>query len=230
MRPVPFQWISTACPAIIASVASLHALKHSLKKSGLPSRKLDVRSKGAVIDIAAFFVSWDRSCPLFAGFSPTHQWEILIKVDASTDFGTGGFCFPSFDCFIHEWSPHDRCRALAHSVTPVRESTTFFELLGIFLILSHFAPMLRGRRVQIECDNEAAVRDLDSCFSGKPLCMAVIADIRNLCAACFIIPRYEHILSQFNSIADRLSHDDFPQAKVLCQEEFQRPLLPPHRR
>jgi hypothetical protein len=225
-----FQWISTACPAIIASVASLQALKHSLKRSGLPSRKLDARSKGAVIDLASFFVTWDRSCPLFAGFSPTHQWEILIKVDASTDFGTGGFCFPALDSLVHEWLPDDRCRALAHSTAPIRESTTFFELLGIFLILSHFAPVLRGRRVQIECDNEAAIRDLGCCFSGKPQCMAVIADIRNLCASCFIIPRYEHILSNFNMIADRLSHDDFPQANLLCHEEFRRPLLPPQRR
>lgn len=225
-----FQWISTACPAIIASVASLQALKHSLKRSGLPSSKLDVRSKGAVIDLAAFFITWDRKCCLFAGFSPTHRWEILIKVDASTDFGTGGVCFPSLDCFVHEWSPDERSRALAHSALPIRESTTFFELLGIFLILAHFAPMLRGRRVQIECDNEAAIRDLGTCFSGKPLCMAVIADIRNLCASSFIIPRYEHILSQYNLIADRLSHNDFLQAKVLCQEEFQQALLPPRRR
>ena len=191
--------------------------KHSLKRSGLPSSKLDVRSKGAVIDLAAFFITWDRKCCLFAGFSPTHRWEILIKVDASTDFGTGGVCFPSLDCFVHEWSPDERSRALAHSALPIRESTTFFELLGIFLILAHFAPMLRGRRVQIECDNEAAIRDLGTCFSGKPLCMAVIADIRNLCASSFIIPRYEHILSQYNLIADRLSHNDFLQAKVLCQ-------------
>jgi hypothetical protein len=225
-----FQWISTACPAIIASVASLQALKHSLKRSGLPSRKLDARSKNAIIDLAAFFVSWDQKCLLFAGFSPSHQWEVLIKVDASTDFGTGGFCLPTFSCFIHEWSAEDRRKALAHCESPIRESTTFFELLGIFLILSHFAPILRGRRVQIESDNEAAIRDLGTCFSSKPQCMAVIADIRNLCASSFIIPRYEHILSQFNSIADRLSHDGFPQATVLCHEEFQLPLLPPLRR
>jgi hypothetical protein len=225
-----FQWISTACPAIISSVASLQALKHSLKRSGLPSRKLDVRSKNAVIDLATFFTTWNQKCPLFAGFSPTHQWEILIKVDASTEFGTGGFCLPSFECFVHEWSAEERCNALAHCVSPIRESTTFFELLGILRILSHFAPMLRGRRVQIECDNEAAIRDLCTCFSSKPMCMTVIADIRNLCASSFIIPRFDHISSQFNLIADRLSHNDYPQAKVLCQDEFRLPLLPPLRR
>jgi hypothetical protein len=93
-----------------------------------------------------------------------------------------------------------------------------------------FAPLLQGRRVQIECDNEAAVRDLVCCFSGKPQCMSIIAEIRNVCAAHHITPRFEHILSHFNNIADRLSHDDFSQANSLCLKEFQRPLLPSRRR
>ena len=118
---------------------------------------------------------------------------------------------------------------MAHSVNVVRESTTFFELLGILLILTNFAPLLHSKRVQIECDNEAAVRDLVCCFSGKSMCMHVIARIRNLCAANHIIPRFEHILSDFNFIADRLSHDDFPQADSLCLNEFSRRLLPPLR-
>ena len=36
------------------------------------------------------------------------------------------------------------------------------------------------------------------------MCMYVIARIRNLCAANRIIPRFKHILSAFNSIADRM--------------------------
>ena len=83
--------------------------------------------------------------------------------------------------------------------------------------------------MQIECDNEAAIRDLNRCFSGKPLCMSVIAKIRDVCALNAITPRFEHILACFNSIADRLSHDDFTQASALCLAEFQRPLPPPCR-
>jgi hypothetical protein len=225
-----FQWISTACPAIISSVAALQAMKHSLKRSGLPARHLDARCKSAVIDLAIFFAGWNRTCPLFAGFSPTFSWEVLIKVDASTEFGSGGFCLPHFNSWIHAWSPDERARALAHNEQPIRESTTFFELLGILLALLEFAPLLQGKRVQIECDNEAAIRDLVCCFSGKPQCMSIIAEIRNVCAAHFIIPRFEHILSRFNNIADRLSHDDFLQANALCQEEFRRPLLHSPRR
>ena len=224
-----FQWISIACPAIVPSIAALQALKHSMKRSGALTRCLDERSKKAVIDLASFFLTWDRTSSLFAGFSPVYSWEILIKVDASTDFGMGGFCFPSFECLVHMWLPSERALALAHSTTPIRESTTFFELLGILRILTHFADACRGKRVQIECDNEGAVRDLVSCFSGRPLCLSLITEIRNLCAKFSIIPRFEHILSRFNSIADRLSHDDFPQANVLCNAEFRRSLQPPSR-
>ena len=126
-----FQWISTACPAIISSVAALQVLKHGMKRSGLQSRRLDARGKAAVVDLAAFFTSWNRTCPIFAGFSPAAQWEILIKVDASTDFGAGGYCLPSLVNLIHEWLPEERAQALAHNDHPIRESTTFFELLGI---------------------------------------------------------------------------------------------------
>ena len=224
-----FQWISIACPAIIPSIASLQSIKHSMKRSGAVSRHLDDRSKMAIVDLALFFSNWNRSCLIFAGFSPVYLWDVLIKVDASTDFGMGGFCLPSFDCFIHEWLPDERAQALAHRNDPIRESTTFFELLGILLILSSLTSVCRGKRVQIECDNEAAIRDLNRCFSGKPLCMSVIAKIRDVCALNAITPRFEHILACFNSIADRLSHDDFTQASALCLAKFQRPLPPPCR-
>ena len=49
--------------------------------------------------------------------------------------------------------------------------------LGILLALLEFAPLLQGKRVQIECDNEMAVRDLVCCFSGKPQCMSIIEKI-----------------------------------------------------
>ena len=103
------------------------------------------------------------------------------------------------------------------------------ELQGILLALTHFAPQLRGKRVQVECDNEGAVRDLVSCFSGKPLCMDVIAQIRDLCATFSITTRFEHILASFNCIADSLSHDNFSQASDLCLQELQVSLLEPHR-
>ena len=224
-----FQWISTACTAIIPAVASLQAFKHAMKLSGMQRRCLDGRCSAAVISLAVFFLSWNRACPIFAGFSPSAHWEVLVRVDASTDFGTGGFCFPSRDCMIHQWSADERACALAHSTAPLRESTTYFELQGIFLLLKFFAPNLRGKRVQVECDNEAAVRDLVSCFSGKPVCMDVIARIRDLCASFSITIRVEHILAPFNCIADYLSHDLFSQASTACTLELGNELHEPHR-
>jgi hypothetical protein len=224
-----FQWISTACAAIVPAVASIQAFKQVMKQSGALKKRLDSRSSTAVVALAVFFKNWDKTCQLFAGFSPIAQWEVLIRVDASTDFGAGGFCLPSAGCFIHEWTPDERATALAHSDTPLRESTTFFELKGILLALKHFAPVLRGKRVQIECDNEAAVRDLTCCFSGKPLCMDVIAQIRDLCASITITMRVEHILAVFNNIADCLSHDLFSQANDACLSELLTPLQAPTR-
>jgi hypothetical protein len=132
-------------------------------------------------------------------------------------------------CIIHAWLPEERASALAHSDTPMRESTTFLELKGILLILTFFANDLQGKRVQVECDNEAAVRDLTCCFSGKSACMSVIAQIRDLCAGFSITMRIEHILASFNCIADFLSHDLFPQAHDECLRELNAPLLEPHR-
>ena len=59
--------------------------------------------------------------------------------------------------------------------------------------------------------------------------MSVIAAIRDLCASCAITPRFEHILASFNCVADRLSHDLFPQASEECLRELHAPLLVPHR-
>jgi hypothetical protein len=63
-----FQWVSIAWPAIIPSIASLQALKHSMKRFGILSRCLDVSCKVVVIDLASFFLTWHRTCLLFAGF------------------------------------------------------------------------------------------------------------------------------------------------------------------
>ena len=87
-----FQWISTACTAIILSVTALQALKHRLKHHGASGGKLDARSRAATISLRDFFTTWNRTCSWFMGFSPSTTWEVLVRCDASTDFGAGGFC------------------------------------------------------------------------------------------------------------------------------------------
>jgi hypothetical protein len=220
-----FQWVSTACPAIIPSVSALQVLKHEMKAAGTTSRKLDDRCKTATVALNAFFASWTRSCPLFAGFSPAVQWEVLLRCDASTDFGAGAICLPMRECMIAKWSEYDRSVAWVES----RESSTYFELKGISLALKLFRNHCRGKRVQIECDSEPAIRILCSLFSAQSSCMSVVAEIRDFCAANFIIPRYEHILAQFNECTDSLSHNLYDQAAAAFEVEFDLPLEAPQR-
>jgi hypothetical protein len=219
-----FQWISTACPTITSSVTTLHGIKHKLKKSGLSSAKLSSRCKSAISELAAFFPNWNRCCTISQGFSPSASWETLIKVDASTDYGAGGVCIPSLTNIIHKWTDEERSDALAHKVIPLRESTCFFELRAIYVMIRTFAPCLANKRVQIESDNESAVRSLRCSYSSKQQCMKTTKLIRDLCAKWHICPRFEHIYGLHNSIADRLSHNDFDNANVLCIAEFNKPL------
>ena len=219
------QWISTACPAIISSVASLQALKHRMKRSSNHGCRLDPRCRAATIALRDFFLSWNRRCDLFAGFSPAMSWEVLIRVDASTEFGAGAFCLPSQRCGIHAWTANERSEAMRDQ----RESTMFFELLAILLMIRRFSDSLNGKRVQIECDNESAIRALCSCFSEKSSCMTVVGMIRDICADLRIIPRYEHILSTFNPVADALSHDQYDQAVHEFLAEYGMALLAPER-
>ena len=67
---------------VTSSVACSHALKHRLKRSGHAHTKLDIKSEIAVYDMATSFLA-DVISP---GFPPAASWEVLINVDASTDF------------------------------------------------------------------------------------------------------------------------------------------------
>jgi hypothetical protein len=220
-----YRWISTACPIVLPAVAHLQAFGYSISKSNR-AVPLDARTAAAVHFLSAYFTSWDGRCPIFAGFSPAYSFEYLIRSDASTSDGCGGFCLPftSGDCgFLacyHAWDSDERSDALGHSETPVRESTMFFELLGLLHLLEHFVVHLRGRRVQFECDSEPAIRALSKGYSKMPLCMRIISRFWLICATNLIIPRFEHILAQYNTIADALSHFRVSQAEEAALSEF----------
>ena len=96
----------------------------------------------------------------------------------------------------------------------------FLELLSLLILLEHFVPHLRARRVQFECDNESAVRALCKGFSKMPLCMNLIAQFWLTCAENNIIPRFEQLLAQYNTVADELSHFHLLQAEVAATSEF----------
>ena len=105
------RWVSTACPVIVPSVAYLQAFGFSISKAR-GSAPLDRRAAEAVHFLHAFFTSWDGRCPISAGFSPVYCYEFLIRSDASTDDGCGGFCLPFtpgacgfFACFMPGMHP-----------------------------------------------------------------------------------------------------------------------------
>ena len=224
------QWISSACPVAVPYVASLRAVTLRFTSTAPRSHctiKLSAEAKECVAFLHGFFAQWDRKQPLFAGFSPICAWQYLIRCDASTLFGAGGFILPSRRSYIHAWSEEERQLALSHSTDPDRESTTVFELLGLLLFLGFLGEVLRGKRVQIELDSEPAVRCLLRGFSVTPACLLLVRKIRDHCARLCIIPRFEHILSSLNSIADHLSHNDFDQANERAKVELSLPLMSP---
>ena len=219
------RWVSTACPLILPVVAYIQAFGYTIPTSR-GSAPLDARANESVQFIDSFFASWNGLCPIFAGFLPTCSYEFLLRSDASTNDGCGGFCLPftpsacGFLALYHAWDSSERAAALGHSNTPVRESTLFFELLGLLYLLEHVVVFLHGKRVQFECDSEPAIRALSKGFSKMPLCMGLIRRFWLLCPSHHVTPRFEHILARYNAIADHLSHLRVPQAIDAALSEF----------
>jgi hypothetical protein len=209
-------WVATAAPSIRPLAGAVRSVLNSARGRRRLPLVLSPEAVAGVELLLSFLVSWDRCTPISMGFSPASSWEGLIRTDASTDFGAGGFVFPLAQAFVYEWSPDDRVAASRR----VRESTSFFELRAVLLALQLFGPALKGQRVQFECDSEPAVIALRKCYSPEPGCCAIIHSICLLCSSFHITPRFEHILGTFNAIADSLSHGLFPQARLLAGVEL----------
>jgi hypothetical protein len=217
------QWISAACPVISPCLGALTQARAVAEKSR--NVVLDGQAANAVRLLHRFMHSWSGSSRLFLGFSPVSRWEALVRCDASTSDGCGGFVVPSLHCFLHLWTAAERTAA---SNGRVRESTPLLELWGLVRSIRAFGSELEGKRVQFELDCEPAVLILRKCFSPVAECMEAVLLVVDLCCHFNITPKWEHILAPFNQVADALSHNDFTQAEALCKEEFGGPLvLPP---
>jgi hypothetical protein len=210
------QWVCTAASVLRPLVGSIRSVLNCSRGRRRESLLLPAESVAAVELLYLFYISWNRDCPISMGFTPVSSWQSLVRTDASTLFGAGGFVFPRREAFIRAWSDADRFAALR----TYRESTTFFELRAILLALEFFGPSLRGERVQFECDSEPAVFALRKCYSTDPGCADLIRSICLLCTSFHITPRWEHILGTFNSVADSLSHNRFAQALPLFEAEL----------
>lgn len=174
-----------------------------------------------------FFPTWSRRTPIQQHFGPTASWEVLARVDASTDWGCGGFAAArgavSLPWFAHEWT--DKEEASAHVVD--RMSTGVLECRAIHRWLQLFGERFAGRRVLMECDNSSAVLGVEAAYSGKEAMIVEIVAIRRLSLRYNIILRTHHILGQlYNTLADCLSHDRISLAREVAVEEFGCPLDP----
>ena len=165
------------------------------------------------------FSSWDRQCPIVISFGPTASFQILGRVDASTAWGCGGFCFDGevLRGFTHAWTPDERALAFVTE----RESTGVFELLGVLWWFRSFADLCGGLRVQLELDSSPAVLGLQAGYSARPDAVEQIELIMSICVQHHILLRVRHIVgSIFNIIADRLSHNDVDTAQCQALTEF----------
>ena len=177
-----------------------------------------------------FLSSWNGSKKFFLPFSPRFSWDILVRTDASTEFGWGGVAFPFHIGCYGAWSHAERALALRCDPSGVPSlksaSTVTFELLALRNTL-HFCKTLisrgftfAGKRVQFELDAEAAVLCLRRFYSDIPSILAILEEIRTLCIELDLVHRFEHILRDFNCIADALSKNSPPQAVRFYAEEF----------
>jgi len=209
-------WASTICAVLHFMVGSLRRVANRrVDNPSLPSLVLSPECVASVVALDDYLRGWDRSGRIFLGFSAVSTWEVLVRSDASTDFGAGAFCLPARVSFSHRWTPRERKLAFRSD----RESTTLFELLTILLSIRTFIDHLRGMRVQFECDSEPAVRILSKAYSEEPGCQLVVGEIVALCMQLHIVPRWEHILSTLNPLADALSHNDLSQAQRIAVSE-----------
>jgi hypothetical protein len=204
-------WVSTAAPVIRPLVASIRSVLYCSRGRKRESIFLPAEAVAAIDLLFLFYGSWDRRAPISMGFTPVSSWQALVRTDASTEFGAGGFVFPRAEAFVHMWTASERTAASRH----VRESTTYFELLAILIALQLLGSSLSGLRVQFECDSEPAVIALCKCYSPEKGCRDIIRSICLFCTSHHITPRWEHILGVFNTVADSLSHNNFFQAKAL---------------
>jgi hypothetical protein len=226
------QWLKTASPTLGCLQSGARAAMAASRNRG--SGRVDCPPFScirAALEAASLFLStWDGSKRFFLPFTPRHSWDYLTRTDASTEFGWGGAIFPLHVACYGAWTPAERALALRcdQSGTPTLKSasTVTYELLALRNVL-RFCLVLASRgydfvskRVQFELDAEAAVLSLRKFYSIFPDILAILEEIRALVIKLDLTFRFEHVLRDFNRIADALSKDSPPQAMGFYKEEF----------
>ena len=226
------QWLKTASPTLGCLQAGARAAMAASRNRG--SHRVDCPPfssiRSALEAASSFLSSWDGSKRFFLPFTPRHSWDYLIRTDASTEFGWGGAIFPLHVAFYGAWTPAERALALrcdqSGNPTLKSASTVTYELLALrnvlrfCLVLVSRGSTFESKRVQFELDAEAAVLCLRKFYSVFPDILAILEEIRALVIELDLTFRFEHVLRDFNRVADALSKDSPPQAVSFYEEEF----------
>ena len=169
--------------------------------------------------IESAFLAWSGECPMAQNFGPTASWQQLGRIDASTQWGCGGFIFDgsSMYGFMHRWDKRERRLAKCK----IRESSGVFEVLGAVYWLQLFGARCEAQRVQIEMDSDPGVMALEKAFSVKPAMLGCVSAARLLCADHYMCVRWRQVRGDvYNDIADHLSHGRWNAANALARSAF----------
>ena len=217
-------FLSLAAPCLKAVIGHFKLLERKAVNRKSRSVTLTFVALNALKWLATFLATWSGSGSISLPFSPRDQWQSLFRSDASSDWGYGVFVYPQCLGITGRWSEQDHETARRSDITDSKaldsDSSTVIELMAMEVGLIKFGPVLRGLRVQIELDSQTAILDLRSWSGGRPGILAVVNRIWSLLISFEITARFEHVLRDFNAVADALSKNLLPQARNLFQEEF----------
>ena len=212
-------WASTAAPAITPLIYVLGSSAAACSGSGR-ALYLNDRAEYSLLSITLFWESWDRSHSIFHGFSPTHQAQAHIYLDASTVVGCGGWLAESGIGFYHTWtaSELEAMVSTGDAAEPALKSrsSTFAELRCLEHALDFFNTQLKGRRVQILFDSECTKKVLRKGYSAKPFLLGIASRVRSTFVCLGIIPHFVFAKRAFNTVADALSNTRVDQAVELA--------------
>lgn len=231
-------WLIAGFPCGAANITAIAVLKSKGKRicqrfgqnPHFVSLDIDGEIQACFAFWAARFASWDRICPVVMGFGPCSRAQARGWVDACTwrphlPAGQRGGCGGVFfDVernillgFAHEWTLAERGLALRE----VRESSTFYEALGIEMWLSLYGVRCRARRTLLATDSDAAMLAMKRAYSDCGCLNEVVGRIRAIVAAEFLTLRLRSVIGvRFNIIADHLSHGRVSEATDLAWRLF----------
>ena len=222
-------FLALAAPCLRLAVGHFKLLRRKAINRKAKSITLSMTAMNSLKWLQSFLAGWSGSSSFVIPFSPRDSWSSLVRSDAATDWGFGAMLFPQCTGVMGKWSTADReaARKSDNSDKPEldSDSSTVIELLAFKKALTIFGPTLRGQRVQFELDSQTAVLDLRSWNAGRPGILAIVNDVWSLLISFEITARFEHILRDFNMIADALSKNLLTQAKLFFRQEFSKELL-----